>query len=316
MIRVSLALTSAALLVGCGSTSSAADTDASTSDAGNSDATSGSVAGIELLSKLAGLWSGPATDTRLGSFPLTTMDFRAAGDSVLFGRVDLDSENSLRFAFAGEVHGAERVLVFRNGGLFQGMSRDTRTKLMETDGQNYRFCAIDGGCTYTETKLKFASDTSLEMQVFVKGALHEKWSATRVETRTLPEGFPTRTDLPGDAEFPVMPSAEIKVKWATALSAPTDVWTILSTTSCFPSGACQFSRWIKGRAPVGATELKIRLDQIHAGTYNVLGVVDSNNNLATTRFPDRGDLLSVPSLSLDVTSGVTSGDVSANFPFP
>ena len=53
------------------------------------------VAGLELLPRLAGLWSGPATMTPLGTFPLMNMDLRAASGQVLFARADLDALTSL-----------------------------------------------------------------------------------------------------------------------------------------------------------------------------------------------------------------------------
>lgn len=309
-----LLLTLAAVALASCSSPSNSSTDAGSSNGGG--ATEG-VAGLDLFPKLAGLWSGPASDTRLGDFPLVNMDFRAAGDSVLFGRVDLDSENSLRFAFTVELHSGTRVLVFRNGGLFRGLSRDTRTKLVETNGSSYRFCAIEGGCDYVNATFTFLSETSLEMRVLVRGALHEVWTSTRVEARSLPTPFPARTDLPADADFPMMPTAVIRVRWTSPLSAATDVWAIISTTSCVPSGSCQFSRWIKSRAIAGATDVQIQLDQVHAGPYSVLGVVDVNNNLQSNRFPDSGDLISVPSPTITIAAQeTTNGEAFANFTFP
>jgi hypothetical protein len=276
----------------------------------------GGVAGTELFGRLAGLWSGPATDTQLGDFPLKNIDLRAAGDSVLFGRVDLDLENSLRFAFAVEIHDGAPVLVFRNGGLFQGLSRDTRTRLVESDGTSYRFCALEGGCEYVDATFRFDSETSLELRVMVRGALHETWTPTRVETRPLPTPFPARTDLAGDADFPPLPSARIRVAWTAPAAASTDVWLILSTTSCVPSGACQFSRWMKAQVAAGATDVMFPLDQIHGGAYSILGVVDGNNNLESTRYPDAGDLLSVPSPTLTIAAeGTTTAEAFAGFSF-
>jgi hypothetical protein len=282
-------------------------------------ASSPDVPGMDLLPRLAGLWSGPAQDTRLGDFPLKNMDLRAAGDSVLFGRVDLDAANSLRFAFAVELHEGQRVLVFRNGGLFMGLSRDTRTRLVDSDGSRYRFCAFEAqdGCDYVEATFTFSGDDQFELRVLVRGVLHEVWTPTRVESRQLPAGFPVRTDLAGDADFPPMPGATVAVEWPAPLAADADVWLILSTTSCLPDGACHSSRAISARAEAGATAVTIPLDQVHPGRYSLLAVVDGNSNMATTRLPDHGDLVSVPSPSVDVASaGMTSTTVTASFAIP
>ena len=272
----------------------------------------------DFFAKLNGLWSGPVTDTTLGSFPLTNMDFRAASDSVLFGRVDLDDKNSLRFAFAVELNKGRPTLIFRNGGLFQGLSRDTRTELVEHANSHYKFCSIASGCSYLQADLTFSSATSLELRVAVKGILHELWTAKRVEARQLPVGFPVHTNLSINDDFPSMPTAKIRVSWATPLTMATDVWAILSTTSCIPPSSCQFSRWVKSRAAAGATSATIRIDQIHSGDYAVLGVVDSNNNLATTRFADHGDLItaSSPTIHLPLGATTTSVNAVANFLFP
>jgi hypothetical protein len=301
MNRSQLVVVTCAALVGCHSSSNA----------------DGGIAGIELVSRVAGLWSGPATNTLLGDFPLINMDMRPAGDSVLFGRVDIDAQNSLRFAFSVEVQGGAPVLVFRNGGLFQGMARDTRTTLVDTDGTKYHFCALQGGCAYVDTTITFQSDIEFDLRVLVRGELHEIWHATRVESRPVPSGFPVRTDLPGDSDFPVMPAVNLHVSWSSAVTAPTDVWTILSTTSCVPSGDCRFSRWIKGTAAAGSTTIDIPLDQVHAGMYSLLAVVDNNGDLESIRTVDSGDWISVPTPTITVAAtGVSAASAFADYTFP
>ena len=108
--------------------------------------------GLSLFRRLAGLWSGPVTMTRLGAFPVVNMDFRPGSDHVLFGRVDLDAQNALRFAFSIETIAGKDTVVFRNGGLFRGVARDSRTVLVSADEQtgSFRFCAVDGGCDYID----------------------------------------------------------------------------------------------------------------------------------------------------------------------
>jgi len=105
------------------------------------------VAGTGLFTRLAGLWSGPASMTPLGNFPVMSVDFRGVGAGFLFGQTDLDLANTLRFGFSIETHGAD-VVAYRNGGFFGGVLRDTRTRLLEADDTTgrYRFCSVDRGC--------------------------------------------------------------------------------------------------------------------------------------------------------------------------
>src|SRR4051812_36191878 len=70
------------------------DADGGTSDASSdADGSANAVDGVDLFERLAGLWSGPATRTRLGDFSMMNVDFRAPTDQFMFGRVDLDEEN-------------------------------------------------------------------------------------------------------------------------------------------------------------------------------------------------------------------------------
>lgn len=284
------------------------------------DATSDSNAssmGFDFFARIVGLWSGPATDTRLGNFPLTNMDFRAVSDGVLFARVDLDAQNSLRFAFQIEERNGVQKLIFRNGGLFQGLARDTRMELLSAATGVYRFCAVDMGCSYADATFSFASATSFEMRVLVRQQLHEVWTAQRVETRTLPDGFPLARNVSPSADFSEMGSAQVRITWTAPLAVQADVWAILSTTSCVPTGSCAFSRWIKTVAAAGATSTSIAIDQIHQGNYRLLAVVDRNNSLATTRFPDSGDTVSIPDSTIAIpANGQATTSVAATYSIP
>ena len=87
---------------GADSSSGADDSSGGTPDAADPSA---------FFVSIAGLWVAPVTSwTSAGSFPTMNMDVRAASDGVLFSRVDLDSDNSLRFAFALEEHEGQPVL--------------------------------------------------------------------------------------------------------------------------------------------------------------------------------------------------------------
>lgn len=260
------------------------------------------VAGTALLGRLAGLWSGPCVNTLLGDFPRVVLDFRGADDRTLFGRVDLDADNALRMAFSVETHGGTDVLVFRNGGLFTGLSRDTRTQLVEVDeaAGRWRFCAIQGGCAYNEAIFSFTAPDRLTLDVTVRGQVHLHWTPTRQESRATPTPFPAPGSVGlGDGPFPPLPSVVATVRWSGALTADADVWVVLSTNDCSFS-ACTVSRHHVAHARAGDTQASLTLDQVHAGAYKVQAFLDRDRNVGTTLAPDSGDGVAVPNQALTV----------------
>ena len=249
--------------------------------------------GLELLPRLAGLWSGPVTMTPLGTFARMNVDMRAASGEVLFGRVDLDAGNSLRFAFEIEAPEGEPTLVYRNGGYFIGLLRDSRTRLIEHDAAagTWRFCSTGPqGCDYIDARWAFAGADALIFDVKVKGKQHVYWDARRSEARTLPDPFPAdTTPQASDAPFPPMPTLTIDVSWADALAVDGAVWVILTTMDCDLQFKCTHSRSLKKGAPTGSTAATLTLEQIHPGPYKLNVILDRNGNLATTLYPDKGD---------------------------
>ena len=266
-----------------------------TTDVSSTGATTGSDAavGLELLPRLAGLWSGPVTMTPLGTFARMNVDMRAASGEVLFGRVDLDASNSLRFAFEIEAPDGEATLVYRNGGYFIGLLRDSRTKLVEHDvaAGTWRFCSTDAqGCDYIDARWNFTAADALIFNVKVKGQQHVYWDAKRADTRALPEPFPADTTPQGsDAPFPPMPALTIDVSWSGGLAVDGAVWVILTTMDCDLQFSCTHSRSLTTGAPAGSTSATLKLEQIHPGPYKLNVILDRNGNLATTLYPDKGD---------------------------
>jgi hypothetical protein len=264
-----------------------------TTGAASTDTDDGELAGLELLPRLAGLWSGPVTMTPLGTFSLMNVDIRAASGAVLFGRVDLDEANSLRFAFEVEAPGSEPTLVYRNGGYFLGLLRDSRTKLIEHDAAagSWRFCSTGPqGCDYIDARWNFKDADALIFDVKVKGQQHVYWDATRKDTRALPEPFPADlTPQADDAPFPPMPTLKIDVGWAGELAVDGAVWVILSTMDCDLQFTCTHSRSLTKGAAAGSTAQTLTIDQIHPGAYKLNVILDRNGNLADTLYPDKGD---------------------------
>lgn len=285
-------------------------------DAGTTDA---GVVGLAFLSKLSGLWSGPATMTPLGDFPIMLVDLRGVGDGFLFGQTDLDAMNTLRFGFSIETYEGTDVLAYRNGGFFQGVLRDTRTKLIEADdvAARYRFCSVDRGCAYLDARFTFATVDQLTFDVKVRGNQHVWWSARRVEPRTLPTPYPTTLTSRGDgsAPWPTMGALSLTVRWPTALVADADVWALLTTTPCFPTFQCNASRSVKVHVTAGATSAVVRIPTVHAGAYKVTTVVDRDVNFFTTRAPSRGDSVGIDA-DLTMASQDTSLEVQALYTAP
>lgn len=290
---------------------------ASSTGGGSSSGGAGNVAaGAVLVERLAGLWTGPATRTPLGDFALMNVDFRSVTDRTAFGRVDLDAENNLRFAFWIENHGSADTWIYRNGGYFTGLLRDTRTVLQEHDlaSGTWRFCALQGGCAYVDALYDFDGDNALTFDVKVRGNQHVLWSASRLETRELPSPFPA-TDAPlggSEVPFPDMPRLEVTVQWTQALAAPADVWVALSVENCnLQAASCNVSRAIKTAADTGATSATVAFEQIHAGPYKAVALVDRNRNIGSVVAPDGVDGVSIPNSPLTVApTGTTNATLT------
>jgi hypothetical protein len=312
-------------LAGCADTPAAEDTGASETSSGSGASETGSTetgsgdgdgdpaapAGIELLAALAGLWAGPVTMTPLGTFEAMHMDLRPVDAHALFSRVDLDAHNSLRFMFSIETIAGHDQLVYRNGGYFTGMLRDTRTALVEHDASHWRFCAVDGGCDYVDANWERQSETELVLDVKVQGQQHVLWIADRVEPRSVPDPFPADASPQGsgDAPFPPMPSLEVTVSWSDPLLDPADVYVLLSAQDCPLSGFCNYSRSIRGTAEAGATSLELRIDQVHAGAYKGNAILDRDQDLETSLFPGDGDAVSIPNQAITIAD---SGESTAS----
>lgn len=291
-----------------GSSTAPADTSGGSESGGMADP----AATMEFFARIPGLWIGPLdSTTSVGDFPTMNMDVRAADGHTLFSRVDIDGGNNLRFAFAIEDHDGPS-LVFRNGGYFLGMLRDSRTVLAEADleAERFRFCSIDMGCEYISAVFDFEGEDGLDMHVDVRGTTHFDWPATRAELRETDGPFPADdVPQPGDGPFPEMPSLAASLTWTTPLEADTDAWIILSTTNCGLSGGCTPSRFIHATAPAGSTSVEMLIEQIHAGDYKANAILDRNGNLAGTFFPDSGDTVSVPNKAVSIAPTGTT-DVS------
>ena len=312
MRRVLVLMTVAGCLGGCGDDSASAtngdatgEPAATSSSSGGSGASSSGSSGAaeatdptetsgapmddavidDFYGRLLGLWTAPVDSwTSVGNLPLMTMDVRPADGRTLFSRVDLDGGNALRFAFSRETHGGEDVLVYRNGGLFLGIERDSRTQLVEHDAEEdrFRFCSIDRGCDYIDAVFDFDGSERFALDVDVGTMMHIHWAPTRSEARPLETPFPADSDAnPGDVPFPEMPTLNATLTWSEPLAEAARVWLILSTVPCaVPPGSCTPARFISGEAEAGATEADLTIVQIHPAT-----TTSTQSSTATTTSP-------------------------------
>ena len=270
-------------------------------DANASDVAEGSselAQAVALMRRMGGLWSGAARQTPLGDFPRMQMDFRAADPNVLFGRVDLDANNALRMAFFIEQINGHAQLVFRNGGLFEGMARDTKMVLVAHDSADtWHFCHPDRGCDYVDAVITFDDADHLIMDVHVRGQQHMIWKPRRVEARELPSPFPA-TLAPigtGDADFPAMPTLNVNLSWSSPAPEGAWAWVLLSDTACGLTGTgCEPSRSIGTALTAGETSATLEFDQIHAADYKLNAVLDRDGNFLTSPFPNTGDAVAYP----------------------
>lgn len=294
--------------------------DAGATDAGVADAGAGDLAGLALLTRLPGLWVGPARMTPLGDFPVMFMDFRAVGDGFLFAQADLDADDNLRFGLSIETHDGADGLAYRNGGLFRGVLRDSRTKLVEADDAagRYRFCSVTQGCGYIDATFRFTGPDDLVFDTLVRGRQHVFWTATRREARTVPVPFPASLASKGDgsAPWPTMASVRATVRWLTPLTQPGVVWVLLTTTNCAPAFSCVASRSLRVDAAAGATRAVLTVPAVHAGDYRLTAVVDRAGTFGTRLAPAAGDSLAVDQPVTVPAVGQVSPDVLAGYTLP
>lgn len=300
----------------------AGSTDAGSTDAGSTDAgtSDGGVAGLGLMTRLAGLWVGPARMTPLGDFAVMYMDFRPVGPGFLFAQADLDVADNLRFGISVETYGGEDVLAYRNGGLFQGVLRDSRTKLVEADAAagRYRFCSVPSGCGYIDATFTFSGPNDLVFDTKVRGVQHVLWTAQRKESRTVPTPFPATLNSLGDgtAPWPPMATLQATVRWLSPLAQPGTVWVLLTTTNCAPTFTCVASRSLRVDVAAGATSATLTLPAVHPGDYRLTAVVDRTKTFGTSLTPASGDSLAVDQAVTVPASGQVSPDVLAAYTVP
>lgn len=255
--------------------------------------------------------------TRLGNFPQMNFDLRPVGDHFVFGQAELDSVNTLRFGFSIETHGGRDVLAYRNGGFFTGVLRDSRTALVEAGPDTWRFCSVTPqGCGYIDARFTL-NGTNLVVDSRVRGMPHRYWNAQRKETRSVTAPFPASLSSQGDgsAPWPAMGSVRVNVSWAPALTAPADVWLVLTTTACFPSFACSSSRSISTTADAG-TSATLTLPSVHAGQYKMTALLDLDRNFTSLLRPSSGDRVAVDQDLTVSQSGEATLNVSASFTVP
>ena len=311
MTRVILLITLGVGLAACPSDgdgdgdSTSGDGDGDGDEIGHGDVIADDVDGgvrvdVSIMERFVGLWHGPAeSSTSLGDFPLMMMDARPISDRALFARGDLDGDNAIRFRFNVEFEDGEPVLIFHNGGLFEGLSRDSRAKLETVDAAagTYRFCAVSGGfcdpnpgCDYVDAIWQFDGDDALSLDVLVCGEHHVTWDATRIETRDAPAPFPLDDTPQTAADIPALPGVDVTMSWDAPAHGGEQLFISLSDSPCStnPFETCATTRAFLNVLEPGQTEASFRLEQVHPGSYFVNGLLDNDGN----GFPSDGDFIS------------------------
>jgi hypothetical protein len=174
------------------------------------------IIGIDFMQRVAGKWTGMNQSGPLGTaFPMT-VEFVPNGASFMYGKLQLDPQNTVVWGFNIETYGGKDVLAYRNGGYLGGAKRDSRLELVEYDASKnyYRFCAVKeqgfpvNGCSYIEARYTFtAPDKMLFVVTTQAGKPHVHWDASRIETRALPDPFPANIASQGQGEAPWPPGA-------------------------------------------------------------------------------------------------------------
>jgi len=173
------------------------------------------IIGIDFMRRVVGKWSGTNQSGPLGTaFPMT-VDF-APDTGFMYGKLQLDPQNTVVWGFNIETYGGKDVLAYRNGGFLAGAKRDSRLQLVEYDAARgyYRFCAVKeqgfpvDGCNYINARYTFSAPDKMLFDVTTQaGKPHVHWDATRIETHTLPDPFPANAASQGQGEAPWPPGA-------------------------------------------------------------------------------------------------------------
>ncbi len=165
--------------------------------------------GYGLLSKVAGIWSGPVVSaTSAGNFPQWIVDFRPISENQISAKNELDKRNDIHMSFFIAKYNNEYRVSFRSGGLFSGMTRVSyflADSVVETSSRSfYRFSEILNGRKRASTELTFKGD-SLIMRTFTNHnntlttpTLHMTWRAKLQDITTTTEAiahfdFPKKT---------------------------------------------------------------------------------------------------------------------------
>lgn len=166
------------------------------------------IKGYALLSKVCGIWNGPAmSTTALGSFNECILDFRPIHAAQVSAKNELDKDNSLYMSFFVIYDGNEYQVAFRNGGTFSGM---TRTSYMQLDSLSeagnvsyYRFVDFVKREKRTITEVRVWGDSlhirsyTNKSNTLAQATLHMDWKAKLQSSEDYQEaknkfGFPQK----------------------------------------------------------------------------------------------------------------------------
>lgn len=143
--------------------------------------------GFGIYEQILGVWNGPLTSgTDLGNAEEWAVDFRPIAGGHVLGSSELDSKNDIFMAFLGAQYGADSIVVFRNGGHWDGRERISYCRIdsvSETAQSSfYRFVDFVKGAANIRADFLFRND-SLYAEVHTFRGFHFRWQAKRVNNQ-------------------------------------------------------------------------------------------------------------------------------------
>jgi hypothetical protein len=137
------------------------------------------------LADFNGIWSGGLESARLGNFGLWVVDMRAISPSQTSCKNELGAQNDIFMGFFVGIRGNDSLLIFRNGGYFQGMQRISYLRCdsvrSNSSERYYRFVDLNAGASRLWSSFTFRRD-SVIMETYSNGAFHMRWRARRTDT--------------------------------------------------------------------------------------------------------------------------------------
>jgi hypothetical protein len=282
--------------------------------------------GFSFYQRINAIWGGPVNSYHLGLFPEWVVDMRAISEAQTSSKNELDAQNDIFMGFFNAKRGNDSLVIFRNGGYFQGMQRISYLKCdserVTPTSAYYRFVDLNAGAARLYSTFLFKGD-SLIMETYSRNVFHERWSArrrdsTKANAANLNFGFPKRTivrdmtndyvgradavafsyneDVYPESAMPYLGKINLTVTKSSnvTVTPSSKVLVLLTTKSIFNGGFVPNyanldlkSRYVVIPGWNGTGSTGFTFNYAHPGTLYLNVVLDKNGN----NIPDSGDFL-------------------------